>query len=380
FNDEGEPASIVEAGIVWSTNANPTIDDEKIDLWGGNTTFTYLITDFPPGATYHVRAFALNENGHLSYGESKEFTTGEIFSTLPGYFNGEIQVANSGAYLTLAERKVGYLVGGDKNSYGDQTNQFWKFDMNPESDNYLTWQENTSHLPVRRSMMAIASNKDGIHVWGGFNTNRQPTNDHYYNVFRENDWKLSTETGPMPMYGSFGCYQIDMIMIGGVQRTELGDSIVSEVWKQRVMQIPGWVQEADFPEAQYCGYAFTVGDYIYAGLGLTSTGINPDFSSRLWSTRKAVNDTDVFNWEEQEPMPGDYAAKGGVVIGTSIYIIDSEGYIRVFDTITETWDTANSRVPETHRDIHCVFSDGKKMYIGFGSNRTTICYDPSWDR
>ncbi|MDH6311834.1 hypothetical protein M2137_000593 [Parabacteroides sp. PFB2-10] len=380
-NDEGQQLSIVEAGIVWSTNENPTIEDTRIDLWGGYNSFTIYITDFPPGSTYHVRAFAINEGGFISYGDNSEFTTGSIFSTIPtGYFSGELQEPNSAAYLTLAERKIGYLVGGDKNSYGDQTNQFWKFDMNPGSDYYLTWQENTSHLPAKRSMMAIASNKDGIHVWGGFDTHRQPSSNHYYNVFRENDWKLSSEIGPTPMFGSFACYQIDIIMIGGVQRTASGDSIVSEVWKQRVMQIPGWVQEADFPEAQYCGYAFAVGDYIYAGLGLTSTGFNPDFSNRLWSTRKAVYDSDVFNWEEQEPMPGDYAAKAGVAIGSSIYIVDSEGYIRVFDTIMKTWSTANSRVPDTHRNIHCVFSDGKKMYIGFGTNRTTICYDPSWDR
>lgn len=381
IKEEGQLATIVEAGIVWSMNENPTIDDTRIDLWGTSTSFTTYITDFLPGTTYHVRAFALNSEGYLSYGDNEMFTTVEIFATLPtGYFSGEIQVPNSGAYLTLAERRVGYLVGGDKNSYGDQTNQFWKFDMNRDSEYYLTWQENTSHLPVKRSMMAIASNKDGIHVWGGFNTHRQPTSDHYFNVFIKNNWILAEDVSPTPMYGSFACYLIDMIMIGGVQRTASGDSIVADVWKQRVIQTPRWVQEADFPEAQYSGYAFAVGDYIYAGLGLTSIGMNPDFSNRLWSTRKAVNDSEVFNWEEQEPMPGDYAAKAGVAIGSSIYMIDSEGYIRIFDTIAKTWSTANSRVPETHRDIHCVFSDGKRMYIGFGSNRTTICYDPAWDR
>ncbi|MDL2255220.1 fibronectin type III domain-containing protein [Parabacteroides sp. OttesenSCG-928-K15] len=376
-NDEGDPVSITAAGIVWSVTPGPTIETgNREDLWNGNKIDTLNIYDLPPATTYHVRAFAINSGGYISYGDNSTFTTGSVFTTVAS-FSGDISTPGSGAYVTAG--KSGHLVGGDVDSYGNSSKQYWKFDMDSKNSTYLSWISMTD-MPERRSMMAIAANQYAFHLFGGFNQYRQLMNKYIYFQYSKG-WETPTVTAPKPdpMYGSFACFQIEPIIIGGVKRTASGDSIVAEVWKQKVMNLYTWHQEDDFPEAQYNGYAFAVGDSIFAGLGLISTGLNPISSNKLWSSKKA-NDNEQFNWSAEEDMPGGYGAVGGVAMGTSIYIIDSEGYIRIFDTKTRSWGQANSRVSATHRDIHCLFTDGKKLYIGFGSNRTTISYDPSWDR
>ncbi|HEX2994548.1 MAG TPA: NBR1-Ig-like domain-containing protein [Anaerolineales bacterium] len=63
-------------GVVWSTSANPTINnnnttDGPISATGA---FTSSITGLTPGTTYHVRAYATNATG-TSYGEDVTFTT-----------------------------------------------------------------------------------------------------------------------------------------------------------------------------------------------------------------------------------------------------------------------------------------------------------------
>lgn len=72
----GKPAPH-SMGICYSTtNATPTIDDNRVDIGGTATTgaFTAAITNLTTGVTYHVRAFATNTAG-TNYGEVVSFTT-----------------------------------------------------------------------------------------------------------------------------------------------------------------------------------------------------------------------------------------------------------------------------------------------------------------
>jgi hypothetical protein len=68
-------AEIIEKGIVWSTEVNPNISDNKkitpmvfVDDWGE------VITGLTPSTLYHVRAYAINSVG-ISYGVDLSFTT-----------------------------------------------------------------------------------------------------------------------------------------------------------------------------------------------------------------------------------------------------------------------------------------------------------------
>jgi len=67
-------SSITEKGICWSVNANPTKSDNVVTNTGSVMSFFCDIRELQINTTYHVRAFASNDNG-TSYGEDKSFKT-----------------------------------------------------------------------------------------------------------------------------------------------------------------------------------------------------------------------------------------------------------------------------------------------------------------
>lgn len=84
INDGGE--SIIERGLVLSTDSNPTIDDgSDIKVLSTDTTdvFVASYSNLSPDTTYHVRAFASNSS-KTTYGPDYEFTTPSLTGTAPG--------------------------------------------------------------------------------------------------------------------------------------------------------------------------------------------------------------------------------------------------------------------------------------------------------
>ncbi len=65
--------TITEHGIVWSTSADPTINDNKI-VNPSDTVYSDTITGLTKNTTYHVRAYAINSAG-VGYGNDISFTT-----------------------------------------------------------------------------------------------------------------------------------------------------------------------------------------------------------------------------------------------------------------------------------------------------------------
>ena len=68
---------VAERGVVYSTNPNPTVENNKVVCGSGKGTFSCNLTDLQDGVTYYVRAYAVNEKG-IAYGEEKSFATVEI--------------------------------------------------------------------------------------------------------------------------------------------------------------------------------------------------------------------------------------------------------------------------------------------------------------
>lgn len=74
-------SSVYTRGVCWSLNANPTISDQSADTDGsGLGSFSLDIEGLEPNTTYHVRAFAFNNNSNPGYGNEIIFTTGDILN------------------------------------------------------------------------------------------------------------------------------------------------------------------------------------------------------------------------------------------------------------------------------------------------------------
>lgn len=68
--------AITARGVCWSTNHNPTTNDNHTADGAGVGEFTSSITGLSNNVTYYVRAYATNAHG-TSYGEERSFTTQE---------------------------------------------------------------------------------------------------------------------------------------------------------------------------------------------------------------------------------------------------------------------------------------------------------------
>lgn len=76
---------IVARGVCWSTDPNPTIEDVGTTDGIGLGLYTSSLTQLNHSTTYYVRAYAVNAQSVVFYGEEKSFTTLPIEGTSGGY-------------------------------------------------------------------------------------------------------------------------------------------------------------------------------------------------------------------------------------------------------------------------------------------------------
>lgn len=72
-SDGGSEVSL--RGVCWSTDQNPTVNDNTVTAGEGSGSFTASIGGLEPNTTYYVRAYAKNSEG-ISYGNEVTFSTG----------------------------------------------------------------------------------------------------------------------------------------------------------------------------------------------------------------------------------------------------------------------------------------------------------------
>lgn len=106
-NDGG--AEVIERGICWSTNANPTINDSHESASYGIGSFLVSMNDLQANTTYYVRAYATNSVG-TSYGADKEFATlsGGGTGVPEGAINGLFTINENGDQVYFSKGNLQY--------------------------------------------------------------------------------------------------------------------------------------------------------------------------------------------------------------------------------------------------------------------------------
>lgn len=151
-------AEVIERGICWSINENPTVNDSHIAAGSGTGAFTASMNGLEANTTYHVRAYAINEVD-TAYGLDNEFTTlsggGNSFENgvLPGLFSvsptekvyfsqGNLQYQASTNTWRFAEHQWDY-VGGIDEQFGTVLGNVFvdgiKCDNSLRSESYQGW-------------------------------------------------------------------------------------------------------------------------------------------------------------------------------------------------------------------------------------------------
>lgn len=96
--------NIQRVGIVWSTEQNPEITDNRKDYqYDGNPVFTASATNLDPLTTYYIRAYAINDAG-VGYGDQVVFTTTGNFADIefnPNLTYGSVSDIDGHLYKTI---------------------------------------------------------------------------------------------------------------------------------------------------------------------------------------------------------------------------------------------------------------------------------------
>lgn len=96
INEDGS-SKIINSGVAWSTNINPTKKDDYImDTTNGNTISVQL-SNLTPSTTYYVKAFSENKVG-VSYGNELSFSTN---FTLTSKFGDGVTDIDGNIYKTI---------------------------------------------------------------------------------------------------------------------------------------------------------------------------------------------------------------------------------------------------------------------------------------
>ncbi|MDR3127094.1 MAG: hypothetical protein LBU08_01285 [Tannerellaceae bacterium] len=364
------------AGICWSVNPLPTVDDRKVLITQGLGAFDTLLYTMKGGFTYYVRAFVQNDV-ITTYGEQQILETPPVFSSVASY-GGSLRTVRSASYVTLGSK--GYVLGGDDGL--SMLNELYVYD--PDRG----WSQQRAYADRRSWMMTAAvaggETKDVIVAYGGMDGNNLVSDNFNYYDPTFNSWheiEYEAESFPGTMYGGAGCARgSEVYFIGGVRRSATGDVITNSVWTVNPMDRSDdrkcvWVEKNSFPESFYGGFAAVVNDTLYAGLGLRTSGATPIGNRKLHFSADGG-----LTWENLPEMPGNSLYLAGVVHDKNIYVADTDGYLWLFYTAQRTW-LRKSRLPETWwESVHCMFSLNGYIYFGFGKDRnSTLRYFPQWD-
>ncbi len=138
--------TVTARGVCWSTNPNPTINDNKTSDGSGTGSFTSNLINLTGSTTYYVRAYATNEKG-TSYGEEKSFTTIQVFDeTIDSNGNRIITLYGDVVFTMIAVEGGTFQMGATSEQGSDADSNEYPVHSVTLSDYYIGETEVTQEL------------------------------------------------------------------------------------------------------------------------------------------------------------------------------------------------------------------------------------------
>lgn len=188
-------AEVIERGIVYSTNQNPTVADSKVTNGSGLGEFTCDLIDLQDATTYYARAYAINEKG-TAYGEEVSFTSRALSGTENGYAWVDLGLSVVWATMNVGasspEEHGGYYAWGEtepKEVY-DWSTYKW---CNGSSTSLTKYNTNSNNGTVDNKTQLELTDDAAYINWGG--NWRMPTDAEMTELREQCTWTWTTQNG-----------------------------------------------------------------------------------------------------------------------------------------------------------------------------------------
>src|SRR5690554_6136155 len=242
-DDGGAPITV--HGVCWSTNENPTIDDNKTEDGTGAVSFTSSVTGLEPNTTYYLRAYATNSAG-TSYGSIMSFTTqeGSSGSTFTDPRDGKVyQTVTIGNQEWMAENLA----------YEPSSGNYWAYDnnnSNVETYGYLyDWETACDvcpdgwHLPTDAEWTELT---DYLGRNAGGKLKATGTIEAGTGLWYDPNTGATNETGFTALPGGYRYYLGTFFSIGSLGYWwSAAESGADDAWVRYMLCIDGYVLRTD---------------------------------------------------------------------------------------------------------------------------------------
>ena len=365
---------VTEAGFLWSTEEEPTLETPKSShrnlFEEGATEYAMTLGNMRGGTTYYVRLYAKNEYG-TSYGEVKAFETPRIFesrSSAP-----EAMQASSQALASY--NSLGYLLGGSTQD-SQLTDQFLRYNASADQ-----WNKREPFPDRRKWQTLISYNSSSLWAFGGLDEDGQMNNDLYIYYTRDDLWRMTEPTDgtkPAAVCNAMGITDnLNILIAGGRILTGSSERATDKVWAFNTLGA-SWAELSPLPKAIYDGIALEADGRIFIGFGKTGTSVSgePTYNTAWWSS--PVMADGGITWTEETAFAGADGIRAACVFEGDIYVLDTDGYIWIYDTYDKEWEM-KSQLPSEIRNASVLFALGNMIYVHAPSSKLTVAYDPTWD-
>ena len=365
---------VTEAGFLWSTEEEPTLETPKSShrnlFEEGATEYAMTLGNMRGGTTYYVRFYAKNEYG-TSYGEVKAFETPRIFesrSSAP-----EAMQASSQALASY--NSLGYLLGGSTQD-SQLTDQFLRYNASADQ-----WNKREPFPDRRKWQTLISYNSSSLWAFGGLDEDGQMNNDLYIYYTRDDLWRITEPTDgtkPAAVCNAMGITDnLNILIAGGRILTGSSERATDKVWAFNTLGA-SWAELSPLPKAIYDGIALEIDGRIFIGFGKTGTSVSgePTYNTAWWSS--PVMADGGITWTEETAFAGADGIRAACVFEGDIYVLDTDGYIWIYDTYDKEWEM-KSQLPSEIRNASVLFALGNMIYVHAPSSKLTVAYDPTWD-